>query len=155
VTDDHGMPETRDPLVIRPPAWARLLGPVLLIVWVALFLFDGRADGQFRALGLVIAVLAVAVIGRLFLSSAVGTADGRLTVRNVWSARTFTRDEIAGVEVDRVRGRGWAVWLRLAVGERHRLDVTEAPFLGPSEATLQRQAGEVLAWLDGRPHAYL
>lgn len=149
------MTRTGQPLVIRPPAWAQVLGPVLLVVWVALFLFDERAVGQFRALGLVIAVLAVVVIGRLFLSSAVGTADGRLTVRNVWSTRTFTRDEIAGAEVDRVRGRGWAVWLRLADGERHRLDVTEAPFLGPSEATLQRQAAEVLAWLDGRPHAHL
>ncbi|WP_116452002.1 hypothetical protein [Blastococcus litoris] len=144
-----------DPLVIRPPAWARVLGPVLLVVWVALFLVDERVDGQFRALGLVVAVLAVAVIGRLFLSSAIGTADGRLTVRNVWSTRTFTRAEIEGVEVDRVRGRGWAVSLRLAEGERHRLDVTEAPFLGPFQATLDRQAAEVLAWLDGRPHAHL
>ncbi|MGY1803314.1 hypothetical protein ACI78T_08535 [Blastococcus sp. SYSU D00922] len=149
------MTRTEQPLDIRPPAWARVLGPVLLVVWVAVFLLDERTSGEFRALGLVVAVLAVAVIGRLFLSSAIGTADGRLTVRNVWSTRTFTRDEIAGVEVDRVRGRGWAVWLRLDQGERHRLDVTEAPFLGPFQATLDRQAAEVLAWLDGRPHAHL
>lgn len=144
-----------EPLDIRPPGWVRVLGPVLLVVWVAVFLFEERAPDGFLVPGLVIAALAVAVIVRLFLSGVTGSADGRLTVRNVWSTRTFTRGEIDGVEVDRVRGRGWAVWLRLADGERHRLDVTEAPFLGPFQGTLERQAAEVRAWLDGRPHAHL
>ncbi|SEM05483.1 hypothetical protein SAMN04515665_12810 [Blastococcus sp. DSM 46786] len=147
------MTRVGEPLDIRPPGWARVLGPVLLLVWVAVS-FSGESDGAFVP-GLLIAVLAGAVVVRLFLSSAIGTADGRLTVRNVRSTRTFTRDEIDGVEVDRVRGRGWAVWIRLADGERHRLDVTEAPFLGPFQGTLDRQAAEVHAWLTGRPHAHL
>ena len=72
-------------------------------------------------------------------------------MRNHWSTRTLVRDEIQGVEIDRAggTGRGWALWLRLTDGTRLRLDVTEAPFLGPSSATLERQAAAVRIWLDG------
>ena len=142
-------------LVLRTPAWVRVLGPLLLVAWVAVFLREGEWAGGFRTPVVVVSLLAAAVIGRLLFSSVTGTADGRLTVRNVWSTRTFSRGEIEGVDVDRVRGRGWAVSLRLADGTRHRLDVTEAPFLGPFATTLERQAAEVRAWLEGRPHAYL
>jgi hypothetical protein len=146
---------THEPLVIRPPGWVRVLGPILLAAWVSVFLVEERPPDGFLVPGLLIAAFAVAVVGRLFFSSVIGASDGRLTVRNVWSTRTFTRGEIEGVDVDRVRGRGWAVSLRLADGSRHRLDVTEAPFLGPFATTLERQAAEVRAWLEGRPHAYL
>ncbi len=148
------MTRTDEPLVIRPPGWVRVLGPILLAAWVSVFLVEERPDG-FLVPGLLIAAFAVAVVGRMFFSSVIGASDGRLTVRNVWSTRTFTRGEIEGVDVDRVRGRGWALSLRLADGSRHRLDVTEAPFLGPFATTLERQAAEVRAWLEGRPHAYL
>ena len=140
---------TGRPLDIRPPAWARVLGPLFLVVWVAWFLLGEQAP--VRPLGLAVALLAVLVVGRLFFTSVIGTPDGRLTVRNVWSTRTFAREEIDGVGVDRVPRRGWAVLLVLADGGTHRLDVTEAPFLGPSQAVLERQAGEVRAWLEGRP----
>jgi len=137
-------------LVLRPPAWARVLGPVLLAVWVGVVVLE--QDG-FSTLGVVLALLAAAVVGRMFFLSVVGTADGRLTVRNLWSTRTFPRADVRSAGVDRAgrSGRGWAVWLLLDDGTRHRLDVTEAPFLGPSSATLERQAAAVRAWLDGRP----
>jgi hypothetical protein len=145
---------TDEPLAIRPPGWARVLGPVLLAVWLSVFLFRPPRD-EFLVPGMVIALLAVAVVGRMLVSSVIGTVDGRLTVRNHWSTRTFVRAEIEGVEIDRAggAGRGWALWLRLDDGTRHRLDVTEAPFLGPSSATLEQQADAVRAWLDGRPYA--
>jgi hypothetical protein len=144
---------TDEPLTIRPPGWVRVLGPVLLVVWLSVFVL--RQD-DVLLLGVVIGLLAAAVVGRLFFTSAIGTADGRLTVRNVWSTRTFARADILSVGVDRAggrSGRGWAVWLLLDDGTRHRLDVTEVPFLGPSAATLERQAAAVRAWLDGRPSA--
>jgi hypothetical protein len=147
---------TDEPLALRPPSWARVLGPLFLVVWLSVFFFQER-DG-FPVLGVVIALLAAAVVGRLFFTSVIGTGDGRLTVRNLWSTRTFLRHEVDGAEVDRTggrAGRGWAVWLVLADGTRHRLDVTEAPFLGPFAATLERQADEVRAWLDGRSPAHL
>jgi hypothetical protein len=146
---------TDEPLAIRPPGWARVLGPVLLVAWLSVFVFQGQ--GEFPVLGVVIGLVAAAVVGRLFLTSVIGTADGRLTVRNVWSTRTFLRADILSVGVDRAgrSGRGWAVWLLLDDGTRHRLDVTEVPFLGPSSATLERQAAAVRAWLDGRPGAHL
>ena len=145
------MTTTGEPLALRPPGWVRVLGPLLLVVWLSVLLVQER--DEFPVLGVVLALLAAAVVGRLFLTSVVGTAEGQLTVRNVWSTRTYARHEIQGVEVDRAAGpgRGWAVWLRLDDGTRHRLDVTEAPFLGPSQATLERQADSVRAWLDGRP----
>ncbi|SOD95260.1 hypothetical protein [Blastococcus haudaquaticus] len=149
------MTTTDEPLAIRQPRWVRLVGPAFLAVWGSAFLFSDDGWGNFRVPGLVIAVVAVAFVGRMLFWSAIGTDDGRLTVRNAWSTRTFTRDEIDGVEVDRAAGRGWAVWLRLADGGRHSLDVTQAPFLGPFRATLERQADAVRAWLDGRPHAFL
>jgi hypothetical protein len=142
---------TEEPLAIRPPGWARALGPVLLVLWLSVFLVRPARD-DFLVPGLVIAVLVVAVVGRMLMSSVIGTADGRLTVRNRWTTRTFVRDEIDGVEVDRAGdgpGRGWVVWLRLADGDRHPLDVTEAPFLGPSSAALERQADAIRVWLDG------
>jgi hypothetical protein len=146
---------TDEPLAIRPPAWVRVLGPLFLAGWLSVFVL--RPDGV-PLLGVVIALLAAAVVGRLFFTSAIGTADGRLTVRNVWSTRTFPRIDIRSAGVDRAArrgGRGWAVWLLLEDGSRHRLDVTEVPFLGPSSATLERQAAAIRAWLDGRPHAHL
>jgi hypothetical protein len=146
---------TDEPLAIRPPAWVRVLGPLFLAGWLSVFVLR---PGGIPVLGVVVALLAAAVVGRLFLASAIGTADGRLTVRNVWSTRTFLRGDIRSAGVDRAAGRGgrgWAVWLLLDDGTRHRLDVTEVPFLGPSSATLERQAAEVRAWLDGRPPGYL
>jgi hypothetical protein len=144
-----------EPLTIRPPDWVRVLGPVFLLGWLSVLVL--RPEG-IPAVGVVIALVAAAVVGRLFLTSVIGTADGRLTVRNLWSTRTFARDDVLGVEVDRAggrSGRGWAVWLVLDDGTRHCLDVTEAPFLGPSSTTLERQAAAVRAWLDGRPGALL
>ena len=151
------MTTTDEPLAIRPPAWVRALGPVFLVVWLSVFLVEQRARDEFLVPGVAIALLVAAIVGRRLCSSVIGTADGRLTVRNNWSTRTFVRQEIEGVEIDRAGGRsggGWAVWLWLADGTRHRLDVTEAPFLGPFAATLERQADEVRTWLDGRSHAF-
>ena len=149
------MTTTGEPLALRPPGWVRVLGPVFLVVWVSVFFL--RDQDAFPVLGIAVALLAAAVVGRLFFASVIGTADGRLTVRNVWSTRTFVRDDILGVEVDRAgdrSGRGWAVWLVLDDGTRHRLDVTEVPFLGPSSATLERQAAAVRGWLDGRSQPF-
>jgi hypothetical protein len=149
---------TGEPLALLPPGWARLLGPVFLLLWLSGFLVGQQARDEFLAPGVIIALLAAVVVGRMLVSSVIGTEDGRLTVRNNWSTRTFDRDEIEGVEIDRAggrSGRGWAVWLRLADGTRHRLDVTEAPFLGPFHATLEQQADAVRAWLDGRNQAFL
>ena len=143
------MTTTDEPLAIRPPGWARVLGPVFLVVWVSVFLVAPTDEVQVPIA--VIAVLVVAVIGRMLLSSVIGTGDGRLTVRNHWSTRTVDRHEIEDVEIDRAggSGRGWALWLRLIDGTRLKLDVTEVPFLGPFAETLEEQAVAVRTWLDG------
>ena len=149
------MTRTDEPLAIRPPAWVRVLGPLFLAGWLSVFVLR---PGGVPVLGVVIALAAAAVVGRLFFTSAIGTADGRLTVRNVWSTRTFTRVDIRSAGVDRAArrgGRGWAVWLLMEDGTRHRLDVTEVPFLGPSAPNLERQSGAVRAWLADRPGAVL
>jgi hypothetical protein len=142
---------TEEPLVIRPPGWVRVLGPVLLLAWLSVFLAQERGSG-FLVVGGLIALAVAAVVGRLLFTGVVGTADGRLTVRNTWSTRTFDRVDVRGAGIDR-SGRGWAVWLVLEDGTRHRLDVTEVPFLGPSSATLDRQAAAIRRWLEDPPHA--
>lgn len=143
------MTRPEDPLAIRPPAWVRTLGPVLLVAWLSVFFRAERATG-FLVVGGAVALVVAALVGRLLFAGVVGTVDGRLTVRNAWSTRVVDRDRIIDVEVDRA-GRGWAVWLLLDDGTRLRLDVTEAPFLGPSAATLDRQAAALRAWIEGRP----
>ena len=150
--DDLVVRTTDEPLAIRPPGWVRALGPVLLLAWLSSFFVQERGSG-FLVVGGVVALAVAVVVGRLLFTSVIGTADGRLTVRNTWSTRTLARDDVVGVEVDRA-GRGWAVWVVLDDGTRHRLDVTQAPLLGPSAATLERQADAVRAWLDDRPHAF-
>jgi hypothetical protein len=158
VEENQDVPRTDEPLEIRPPDWVRVLGPVFLAGWLWVLLVQERARDEFLAPAMVLAVLIAAVVGRMLFTSVVGTGDGRLTVRNTWSTRTFVRDDVLGVEVDRAArraGRGWALWLLLDDGTRHRLDVTEVPFLGPSSATLQQQADAVRAWLDGRLSAHL
>ena len=151
------MTTTGEPLAIRPPAWARVLGPVFLVAWLSVSLVPERARGEFLVPAVVVAFLVAAVVGRMLFTSVIGTSDGRLTVRNTWSTRTFARADILSVGVDRAGGgpgRGWAVWLLQEDGTRHRLDVTEVPFLGHSSTTLERQAAAVRDWVDGRPQPF-
>jgi hypothetical protein len=149
---------TNEQLALRSPGWVRALGAVFPVVWVYPFFSQAESREDFLLPGAVIAVIVVAFVLRTVFCSVVGTADGRLTVRNRWSTRTFLREEVDGVGIDRAddrHGRGWAVFLVLADGSRHRLDVTEAPFLGPFLGRLERQADEVRAWVDGRPQSLL
>lgn len=102
-----------------------------------------------------LAVVGVAFGVRMYIGGATGSADGRLVVRNQWSTASFARTDITGAVVDRARGRmsaGQAVWLELAAGGRHRIDVTEVPFRGPSGGRLDRDLEAVRTWLAGRPH---
>ena len=146
---------TDEPLAIRPPGWARVLGPVFLVLWLSVFLVRPPRDALLVPT-VVLALLVAAVVGRMLVLSVIGSADGRLTVRNHWSTRTFVQDEIEGVEVDRAGGygRGWALWLRLTDGTRLKLDVTEVPFFGPFAGTLEEQAVAVRTWLAGGTPAY-
>lgn len=103
---------------------------------------------------LFICALCAALAWRLFRLAAIGTPDGRLTVRNHWSTRSFAREEIAGVEIDRADGRfgrGWAIWLQLADGSHHRLDVSEVPFRRLFAGRLDHDAEALRMWLAGRP----
>ncbi|MCF6506794.1 hypothetical protein E9549_05150 [Blastococcus sp. MG754426] len=151
------MTSAEEPLAIRLPPWVRTLGPVLLALWLAEVVLRHQAWGRSLVPVVVLTGLVAVVVGRMLSWSVVGSADGRLTVRNTWSTRTFLRGEITAVGIDRAGrpARGWAVFLLLDDGTRHRLDVTEAPFFGPSHDTLERQAAAVRAWLDGRAHAHL
>jgi hypothetical protein len=144
---------------LRSPSWVRTFGAAFAVAWVYPAFFPAAVRDAFLLPGAIIAVLVVAVVARMSASSVVGTGDGRLTVRNVWSTRTFQRVEIHGVGIDRVdgrlgRARGWALFLALEDGTLHRLDVTETPFLGPCRGRLERQADELRAWIDGRPQPF-
>jgi hypothetical protein len=86
-----------------------------------------------------------------FRLAAIGTADGRLILRNHWRDRTLDRGDIAEVSVERRFGssnRSVAVLVR--DGSTVRLDVTETPFAGPFRGRLERQAAEVREWVEGR-----
>ncbi|MGY1692454.1 hypothetical protein [Geodermatophilus sp. SYSU D01105] len=139
---------TADPeLRLRPPLWARAWIGAFLPVW--LWIWFSQSDGQ-GAVGWLVAAFGVALGARMVVMGAVGTADGRLTVRNQFTTRTFRRDELADAVVDRAAGRlggGWAVWLVLRDGSRHRVQLTEVPFLPGSTGRLARDAARLQEWI--------
>jgi hypothetical protein len=144
-------------LSIRPPLWARVGIAVFLPVW-CYFFFLSDHEGAAGLVGYVVALVAIAFVARMAFLSVVGTADGRLTVRNRWSTRTFERHEIDDVEIDRAEGRsgqGWAAFLCLQDGSRHRLDVTEVPFRRMFGRSLESDAESVRAWVAGRPQPFV
>jgi hypothetical protein len=151
------MTATDDQLALRPPAWSRVALAVFVPVWVWLFFIGGRPDDGSALVGYVLAAVALAFIARLGFLSVLGTADGRLTVRNHWSTRTFDRFEIDDVEIDRAErgfGGGWALWLRLSDGTRRRLDVTLVPSRNLAGRRLDRDAEAIRAWLAGLSQSY-
>ncbi|TQN40808.1 hypothetical protein FHU33_0157 [Blastococcus colisei] len=133
----------------------RALGAVVVVAWLHTFLSD-PPPGYYLLPGALLTVLVVAFLLRVALCSVIATADGRLTVRNIASTRTFLRQQVEVVGIDRAdgwlgRGRGWAVFLVLEDGSRHRLDVTEMPSSGEVLGRLERQADEIRGWVSGRP----
>jgi hypothetical protein len=141
-------------LTIRPPGWTR--------AWVVAFPLVVAALGLSGVVPLrgdpgrlpVLAFCAfAAVLGRrLFRLAALGTSDGRLTVRNHWRDRTVVRDVITEVHV----GRGISSWNRAVLlrprdDSTVRLDVTETQF---GTRRLEQQAHQVRAWVSGTPQPY-
>ena len=144
-------------LALRTPVWVRTLGAAFVLAWLHPLVSDPPQAG-FLLLAVLLAVVLTVFVVRASLCQVVATADARLAVRNIWSTRTFRRDEIDDVTVERADEwyrEGWAVVLVLADGSRHRLDVTTVPFLGPALGRLERQAGAVRAWVDGLPQPLL
>ena len=149
---------TADPEIhIHPPLWARAWIVVFLpvFVWIAFQQSDGPG-----AVGWLVAALGVALGARMFVMGAVGTADGRLRVRNQFTTRTFLREELADAVVDRADGRfgvGWTVWLVLHDGPRHPIQLIEAPFRRGFSGALDRNAMRLRAWIHApsRPQPFL
>ena len=141
-------------VALRPSGWVRALGAAFAVIWPCAFVAD-PPQGYYLLPGVVLTLVVVAFLLRVTVCSVIATADGRLTVRNIWSTRTFLREQVDLVGIDRADGwlgaaRGWALFLVLADGSRHRLDVTEVASPGPVRGRLERQADEVRTWLDGR-----
>ena len=150
------MPVADPQLHIHPPLWARVWIVVFLPVWLLIIL--GATNGS-GVVGWLLAAFGVALGARMFVMGAVGTHDGRLTVRNQFTTRTFHREELADALVDRAGGRfstGWAVWLVLHNGSRHRVQLTEAPFRPGFDSALERHATRLRAWIHapGSPQAF-
>ena len=120
---------------------------VFIPVW--LWIVVQQTDGP-GILGWLVAACGVALGARMFVMGAVGTPDGRLTVRNQFTTRTFHRDELADALVDQADGRfgtGWTVWLILHNGSRHRVQLTEAPFRPGCNGVLERHAARLRTWI--------
>jgi hypothetical protein len=132
---------------IEPPLWARAWIVVFVLVWVWIWTTRIESPG---AVGWLAGVAVLALSARMWVMGAVGTADGRLTVRNQFSTRTFRREEIADVTIDRAHGPvgfGWTVWLTLQDGSRHQIQLTQTPFRTGFLGHLERDAGRLRAWM--------
>lgn len=140
------------PVALRTPGWARVLGaasvPVAIGVVVA-----GALPRDLVLLGYGLLGLAVLVLVWSARVRVDATADGRLIVRNALTTLTVPREDVGSVEIDDAgpTGRGWAVFVRTHDDLRFRLDVTLTPFRTP----LERHAGALRAWRDGRPEPFL
>lgn len=142
------MTSTDAPLRIRPPLWARVFVVLFVPFWLWIW-FTQRSEGA-DVVGWLVAAFGVALAVRMLVMGVVGTADGRLTVRNQFTTRTFDRTELADAVVDRADGRigtGWTVWLVLRDGGRHRIQLTETPFLPGFKTLLARDAARVRTWI--------
>jgi hypothetical protein len=141
------MPAAEQDLHIHPPLWARLWIVVFLPAW--LWIVFQQSDGP-GIVGWLVAAFGVALGARMFVMGAVGTSDGRLTIRNQFTTRTFHRDELADAVIDRAHGRfgtGWTVWLVLHDGSRHHVQLTETPFRPGFISALERHAARLRAWI--------
>ncbi len=78
-------------------------------------------------------------------------ADGSLEVRNRFRTRMLRREDVDRVMVVRAGGFGSAARLQLLLtdGSVLALAATEVPPLPPLLRTLDRQADELRAWVDG------
>jgi hypothetical protein len=144
-------------LRIRPPLWARAWIVLFLPAWLWILFQQSDPPG---VVGWLVAALGVALGVRMVVMGAVGAPDGRLTVRNQFTTRTFSRDELADAVVDRADGRfgaGWSVWLVLRDGSRHRVQLTDVPFRPGFTGVLERHAAALRAWIHapGRPQPSL
>ncbi len=144
-------------LHIHPPLWARAWIVVFLPVWLWIVFQQSAGPG---IVGWLFAAFGVALGARMFVMGAVGTPDGRLTVRNQFTTRTFRRDELADAVVDRADGGfggGWTVWLMLHDGSRHRVQLTEVPFRPGFTSALERHAVRLRTWIHApdSPQAFL
>ena len=134
-------------LRIAPPLWARAWIVLFLAIWI--WIWVTQIDGG-GAAGWLAAGLGVCLGIRMFVMGAVGSTDGRLTVRNQFSTRTFGREELSDAVVDGAngpRGFGWAVFLVLADGSRHQVQITQVPVRRWFERRLQRDAARLREWM--------
>jgi hypothetical protein len=78
-------------------------------------------------------------------------ADGSLEVRNRFRTRALRREDVDRVMLGRQGGFGSParVELLLTDGSKLPLVATDVPPLPPLLRTLNRQAGELRAWIDG------
>jgi hypothetical protein len=134
-------------LALRPPAWVRVL-VVLFAAAVPCYVRFGvdpvRGDGSWIVAAgafLITAVLA----WRLARLAVLGTADGRLVVRNYRRDRTVHRGDVDRVVIDVAR-TGWSVQLELIDGSVAPLDATSTPLRPMFGARLERQADAVRDW---------
>ena len=153
------MTSTDVQLSLRPPVWAQVwvaVFPVLLVV-VGVFFVRPAGDTWAMVRGAAVFVFGLLLCWRLFRLGAIGTADGRLVVRNHWRDRTLHRNDIAEVTAGQELGRGTnrSVRLLLHDGSAVALDVTATSFRRLHSDRLERQADQVRAWVFGRPQPFL
>ena len=145
------------------PAWTRpspywIIGLVVGLFSLAIGIDSVRTGGWLGAVFLVAPV----VIVRGWRIRA-WTRDGMLNVRGLWRTVRIPRTDIAGFEVERVRGQGIRlrkparerVVVRTVGGRRVRIDATDYAFVRPgptpgnAAVVATNAATELDAWLRG------
>ncbi len=151
-------PAGRPEVDVGLPLWARVCIVVFTPLWLWIWFMSLRS-GEAGFPAWFIGAGGLALVCRMWFIGAAGSADGRLTVRNQFSTRTFSREELADAVIDRAngaRGLGWSVWLVLRDGSRHQVQLTQAPFrAGLFERALERDAAKLRAWIRSEPQPFV
>ena len=150
----HHVTTTAPRLALHPPAWTRVLvvlSAAAVPFYVRFVIDPVRGDRSWLVAAGAFLVTA-ALSWRLARLAALGTADGRLVVRNY--LRTVDRRDVDRVVIDAAR-IGWSVQLELVDGSVVPLDATGTPLRPLFGARLERQADAVRAWAEGQPQPFV
>ncbi|TFV77716.1 hypothetical protein E4P40_18710 [Blastococcus sp. CT_GayMR20] len=138
-------------LSLRPPTWLRVWVAVFPLLFVVFLVVVVAPEQGARAWIFAGGFAVTALLGRrLFRLAVLGTADGRLVVRNHWQDHTLRREDIADVTVGQGVGRGGtnrSVRVLLHGGASVPLEVTATSFRPNVPTRLQHQAEAVRTWV--------
>jgi hypothetical protein len=138
---------TDQQVTLRTSVWARAVAVVYPMV-VAWFVFSRGPIGRLPIpVSGVLFALVLLGAWRRFRIAVIGTADGRLVIRNMWQDLVLLREDVVGVSSGRPSPwRSHILSLQSRDGSTVRLHAALTSFGGPFRGRFERQVAEIRQW---------